>query len=362
MKRKKPEPIYLGVYKKLRGEILDGVYKDGEKLPSKRLLAESEGISVITAEHVFALLESEGYIEARERSGYYCIFKTSDRFLSSVSAAEEFPESDDTVKAEGFPFGLYAKTARQVLSRYGEELFSRSGVSGSAVLKREIAAYLGRSRGMAVSPEQIIIGSSAEILYLFIIDMLGSGRVYAAEKPSYEMIEKVYKSRQVKYEMLPLGSNGIKSGALAKTAASVLHITPYRSFPSGVSATASKRAEYIRWASAGDRYIVEDDVESEFTVTGKIYDTVFSASKADNVIYMNTFSKTVSPAIRTAYLVLPKSLLKKAGGDKDVFSCTVPTFEQYIIATMLKNGEFERHINRTRRKIRKEMQNAFKKA
>lgn len=360
--KEKREPLYLYAYKRLRKEIVDGMYKEGQKLPSKRTFAEAMGISVITAEHAYGLLESEGYIEARQRSGYFCIFKKNDRFLSSVPSDADYPESAKVSTGYGgFPFSLYAKTARRVLSEYGEKILLADNSPADGVLAREIAAYLGRSRGMEVSPGQIIVGSGAEALYGVITDLLGRERIYAAEDPSYEMIEKVYISKGIRYEMLPLGKNGIKSGALAGTSATVLHITPYRSFPSGVTADASKRSEYIRWAEEGDRYIVEDDFESEFTVTGKIYDTVFSSSDKGNVIYMNTFSKSVSPAVRIAYLVLSEPLLsvfkEKFGG----YRCTVPVFEQYIMASLLKSGEFERHINRTRRLMRKEKQEREKK-
>ena len=139
------------------------------------------------------------------------------------------------------------------------------------------------------------------------------------------------------------------------TAASVLHTTPYRSYPTGVSASASKRHEYIRWSNANDRYIIEDDFESEFSVSSKPEDTLFALSDRDNVIYLNTFSKTVSPSLRIGYMVLPRKLVGEFDARLGFYSCTVPTFEQYVIARLLQNGDFERHINKVRRKKRKEM-------
>lgn len=349
----KKEPIYFTLYKKLRRDIVNGVYKDGEKMPSKRVLADKNGVSVITAEHVYELLESEGYIESKERSGFYCTFKKGDKFLSSYSDENPAVLKESVSSETGFPYGLYAKTARKVLSDYGEKILFKSGAFGNDFLRAEICSYLVRSRGMNVKREQIVIGSGAEYLYSFIIDLLGRDKIYAAEEPSYEKIEQVYKAKGVKYEMLPLAKNGIKSEALLKTNADVLQITPYRSFPSGVTASGPKRLEYIEWSKRGKRYIIEDDVESEFAVSGKIYDTVFSSAKQDNVIYMNSFSKTVSPALRTAFAVVPVKLLGKANG----YFCGVPTFEQYILANLLKSGEFERHINRTRRKIKRGQNN-----
>ena len=155
------------------------------------------------------------------------------------------------------------------------------------------------------------------------------------------------------FEKLKLGNDGIKSSCLAETKASVLHISPYRSFPSGVTASASKRREYIRWASSGNRYIIEDDFESEFTLSKKPEDTVFALSEKENVIYINTFSKTVSPSLRAGYMVLPPTLAKLFSEKVGFYSCTLPAFDQYVLAELISSGSFERHINRVRRARRK---------
>jgi len=215
---------------------------------------------------------------------------------------------------------------------------------------------LARNRGLHIATEQIVIGSGAEYLYGLIIELLGRDRVYGIEKPSYEKIEQVYDAAEVAMEHLSLSHDGIDSAALARTAATVLHTTPYRSFPSGVTASASKRYEYIRWAENADRYIIEDDFESEFSVSTKPEDTLFSLSKSDNVIYLNSFSKTISPALRIGYMVLPRRLVSAFKERLGFYSCTVPTYEQLVIASLLNSGDFERHINRVRRKLRKCMQ------
>ena len=172
---------------------------------------------------------------------------------------------------------------------------------------------------------------------------------------AYKKIEEVYRASEVVYEALKLSSDGIDSAALSGTKASVLHTTPYRSYPTGVSASASKRHEYIRWSSMDERYIIEDDFESEFSVSTKPEDTLFSLSDKDNVIYLNTFSKTVSPSIRMGYMVLPASLVREFDLRLGFYSCTVPTFEQHVIARLIRNGDFERHINRVRRNLRKKL-------
>ena len=157
----------------------------------------------------------------------------------------------------------------------------------------------------------------------------------------------------MRYELLPLGQDGIESRALTASEADVLHITPYRSFPSGVTASVSKRHEYLRWASGAGRYIVEDDFESEFSLSGKPWETIFSHSRGDNVIYLNSFSKTISPALRVAYMVLPVHLVEEFRHRLGFYSCTVPTFEQFVLTYLLSDGDFERHIHRVRRQKRR---------
>ena len=164
------------------------------------------------------------------------------------------------------------------------------------------------------------------------IELLGRSRTYGIEYPSYKKIEQVYRACEVSYETLKLSSDGIDSSALASTAASVLHTTPYRSYPTGVSASANKRHEYIRWSNMSDRYIIEDDFESEFSVSTKPEDTLFALSPRDNVIYLNSFSKTISPSLRIGYMVLPHGLVRDFDLRLGFYSCTVPTFEQYPIS------------------------------
>ena len=342
----------MQLYEFLRNDIVSGIYPFGSKLPSKRLIAEECGVSVVTAEHAISLLCDEGYAEPRERSGYFVVFKKEDVFSvaeypeQSYSAPKSFP-------SHTFPFSVMAKTMRKVLSEQGENIFIKSPNNGLYELRFAICRYLARSRGIIADPDCIFIGSGAEYMYGLIVTLLGRERIWGIEEPSYEKIEKVYSSQGIMFEKLKLGNDGIKSSCLAETKASVLHISPYRSFPSGVTASASKRREYIRWASSGNRYIIEDDFESEFTLSKKPEDTVFALSEKENVIYINTFSKTVSPSLRAGYMVLPPTLAKLFSEKVGFYSCTLPAFDQYVLAELISSGSFERHINRVRRARRK---------
>lgn len=345
-------PAYLQLYKQILNDIVAENYSYNSKLPSKRSLAEETGLSTITVEHAYALLCEEGYIKSRERSGFVVIFKKGDGFAASAEKCEMPKACAEHCKSE-FPISVLGKTMRKVLSEQSELLLEKSPNQGCAELRFAIARYLARNRGMEVDAEQIVIGSGSEYLYGLISELLGRKLVYAIESPSYKQIEQVYKAHEIVYEALELTSSGIDSAALAETKAQVLHTTPYRSYPSGVTATASKRHEYIRWAGQGERYIIEDDFESEFSLSAKPSDTLFSLSRNDNVIYLNSFSKTISPSLRIGYMVLPKKLVKSFNEKLGFYSCTVASFMQYVLAELINNGDFERHINRVRRNIRK---------
>lgn len=358
---KKKEFAYIQLYEQLKQDIMQGTFSYGDKLPSKRLLAEETGVSVITVEHTYSILCDEGYTESRERSGYFVIYRESDfisgaerRAIDPIAKGQGVHETGKHGHAKGeFPFSVIAKTMRRVLTEQGEEILIKSPNHGCQELREAIASYLKRSNGIIVKPEQIIIGSGAEYLYSLIVQLFGTQQIFALEKPSYNKIRQVYEANGVCCDMLELGSNGIMTSELEKTKASILHITPFHSYPSGITASVSKRREYLRWAQKRGGYIIEDNYDSELTVSKKNEDTVFSLADNDSVIYLNTFSQTIAPAMRVGYMVLPESLVDKFEHKLGFYSCTVPIFEQYVLAELMNNGDFERHINRVRRARRK---------
>ena len=351
---KKEKPAYLALYESLREEILSGARPFGSRLPSRRSLARDRGVSNVTADHCIELLCEEGYAESRPRSGYYVIYREADSFARPDSREDrEIVRPSAAPDRDVFPFPTLARVMRRVLADYGEEILVRPPNTGCPELREALCSYLARNRGIRVSSDQIVIGAGAEYLYGLVVELLGSGRLYGVEAPSYQKIEQVYRSRGVEVAFCPLGPEGILSEALRTTPASVLHLTPFRSFPSGVTASASKRREYLRWAVEPGRYLVEDDYESEFSLLRKPEETLFAAASRQNVIYLNTFSRTVSPSFRVGYMVLPRSLLPVFSLRVGFYSCTVPAFEQYVLAELIRGGEFERHINRIRRLERK---------
>ncbi len=350
MKEKK----YLCLYQTIKEKILRGEYPAGSKLPSKRVMADRMGYSVMTVETAYQILAEEGYLAPRERSGYFvCALelprseeKPKETTLSYLSE-ETLPPVEETLGSVWF------KTVRKVMSEQGERLFVKSPGMGIPALRNAISDYLLRYRGMVAQPEQIIIGSGAEQLYETVIQLLGRERIYGIENPSYAQIEAVYSAEGATIEKLKMGEDGIDTHALQESSASVLHVTPFGSFPTGVTAPATKRWEYLAWAKEG-RYLVEDDFGSEFYFAGQPIETLYAMSGGDRVLYLNTFSKTLSPAMRMGYLVLPKALMEDYHKKLGQFSCSVPVPDQYFLTEFIKSGNFERHLSRMRRRMKKE--------
>ncbi len=353
IKKSSAEPAYIQLYRAFVKDITAGVYPYGNKLPSKRIIAEETGVSLITVEHALMLLAEEGYVESRERSGVFVIYRAEDFLRGSNDTEEIIPVSSTQSHATGeFPFSIVAKTMRKVLLDRGEDILVKSPNHGCQELRNEISLYLARSRGLKINPSQLIIGSGAEYLYGLIVQLLGTEDTYAMEKPSYNKIREVYEAMGAKCDMLTMTSEGISSKELEKTEAKILHVTPFNSYPTGVTAGISKKKEYLSWAKKRKAVIIEDNYDSELTVSRKPEDPLYSLSKEENVIYLNTFSRTIAPSVRIGYMILPPRLEKLFNEKLGFYSCTVPIFEQYVLAELIKNGNFERHLNRMRRKRR----------
>ncbi len=343
------ESAYLQLYRQLRQDLAEGVYPPGAKLPSKRQLAQELGLSLITVEHALSLLVDEGYAVPRQRSGLYAGSGVPPAAAPAPRAS--LPQMALPELPEDFPFSTFARTMRRVLSDYGEGILVRSPGSGRSELREELAAYLLRSRGLRVSPEQIVVGSGAEYLYGLVVQLLGRERSYAQEEPCYAAIKRVYEANGARCEGLRMGTDGIASEALAASAAGVLHVTPYHSYPSGVTASAAKRREYAAWARERNAILVEDDYDAELAVEVPQIETIASLAP-ERTIYLNTFSKTLAPSMRTGYMVLPEGLLPQYREKLGFYSCTVPVFDQLVLAEFIRSGELERTINRRRRRRR----------
>ena len=345
-------PAYLQIYSGLRSRIISGAFVKGAKLPSKRELAKDGLVSIVTVDHAYQLLCDEGFCEMRPRSGCYVKYSPDSFFpVSEAYGSTAENVSADDPGCEGLPFSVFSGMLRKVLLDRGERILMKSPNHGCPELRQAICRYLSRCRSIDVSPEQLIIGSGAEYLYGICIQMLGRERTVALESPSYEKIREVYTANGAACDMLSMDGEGILVSELERTGADILHVTPFNSFPSGITASAERRKAYLNWAHKNNAVIIEDDYDSEFILTGRAPQTLFAQSRGENVIYINTFSKTIAPSIRAGYMILPKKLLPLYERTVGFYSCTVPMLEQYFLAEWLDSGEFERTISRARNRV-----------
>ena len=345
-------PLYESLYRCLRGDILSGRLAPGEKLPSKRTLAENLKVSKITVETAYSQLLSEGYIRSEEKIGYFVEAVLRSPVRQSQTAAEpEEPAADILdLTANGsahFPFSVWSRLQRQILLDYGKKLLKPLPNLGAWELRSAIAEHLAGFRGMYVSPENILVGAGTDFLYNLLIQLLGRDKTYAVEEPGYQKIRRIYAAGGVKCVSAGVDSSGVDPAAL--TNAQVLHISPSHHFPTGTVTSMQRRTELLAWAQRQGGYIIEDDYDSEFRFHAHPLPALQALDTNGRVIYMNTFSKSLAPSIRVGFLVLPTALMSRFQEMLGFYSCTVPSFEQYALARFLKEGHFEKHINRMRK-------------
>lgn len=353
------DSLYEYLYKCIKNDIMNGKLKSGDKLPSKRSFAKNLDISTITVENAYAQLMAEGYIYSLPKRGYFVseVKTFSEKQPEKVRRLPEKPREEscfadfisNRTSHANFPFSIWAKLTREVLSGEDSTLLLPPPAGGIMELRKAIADHLYQFRGIGVSPEQIIIGAGTEYLYGLLIQLFGNKAVYAIEDPGYQKIAQIYTSHGVDLCYIPMDENGVCTRVLEASGADILHLSPSHHFPTGRVTPISRRYELLGWASKSDRrYIIEDDYDSEFRLLGRPIPALQSIDVMDKVIYMNTFSKSLSSTIRISYMVLPQKLLKEFYEKLGFYSCTVSNFEQYTLARFISGGYFEKHINRMR--------------
>ena len=360
------DSMYVYLYKCIKNDILQGTLQAGEKLPSKRSFAKNLGISVITVENAYEQLIAEGYIYSMPKRGFYVtdfkgVLETKQREevqeIIPMTSGENSYLADFTsnqTEADQFPFTIWAKMVREVLSDSRIQLMTNPPCGGIMSLRQSIAGYLKDFRGMTVQPEQIIIGAGTEYLYGLLIQLLGHEAVYAVENPGYQKIGKIYRNYQVNWTYIDMDDEGVEVSQLEEKKVDIVHISPSHHYPTGIVMPISRRYELLGWASKGERrYIIEDDYDSELRLGGKPIPTLQSIDISEKVIYMNTFTKSLASTIRVSYMVLPVSLMQKYYKLLSFYSCPVSTFEQLTLADFITQGYYEKHINRMRTMFRR---------
>lgn len=362
--------LYEYVYQQIRDDIVAGRIVAGEHLPSKRAFASHLGISVITIENAYSQLLAEGYICSKPRRGYYACELPEAPVLASAAedadrdaAPASFGVYDSSGQSEQFaalsPSALEAarlwqSALRATLTSEDErEIFSPAPAQGTARLRRAIAHHLRGTRGMSVNPDNIVIGAGAQLLDTMLVQLLGADKIYAVEDPGYLRLTRIYQAMGCKVRHIPLDGEGVNLGELLDAGADVLHLMPSHQYPTGLVTSIARRYALLSWAAERQgRYLIEDDFDCEFRLAGKPIPALASIDAAQSVIYTNTFSKSLSSALRLAYMVLPDELMERFRRELGFYASSVSSVDQVALARLLESGDYERHVNRVRVRAR----------
>lgn len=374
--------LYEQIYEHIKMEIREGKLLAGERLPSTRSLAEQLQVARTTVDYAYTQLLSEGYIEARPYKGYFvCALEELMQLETGNGSWESLQEKEngwrtreisgterDDMEAEacareilydfspngidmtGFPFSVWKKITKNILNDGNSELFSQGEPQGDYDLRLTISRYLHSSRGVNCVPEQIIVGAGNDYLLMLLEKILGRHVRIAMENPTYKRAYRIFQSFAYEIVTVDMDENGMIVSRLEKEKAAVAYVMPSHQFPTGAVMPIGRRTELLKWAAGEQgRYLIEDDYDSEFRYRGKPIPSLQASDEQGKVIYMGTFSKSIAPAIRVSYMVLPDALLERYYRDCVFYSCTVSRIDQRILNEFIKGGYFERHLNKMRK-------------
>ncbi|MEG0616691.1 MAG: PLP-dependent aminotransferase family protein [Oscillospiraceae bacterium] len=367
-------PLYYQIYTAIIEQMRKGTVKGGDKLPSKRRLSEELSVSVNTIDTAYQMLVAEGYANARAKSGFYACslaapIAPARKAIVSCKKPPALPVKYDFttsgIDTSLFPFKVWSRIQRDILYTH-PELLNHGERQGDANLREAICTYLREYRGAVCSCEQIIIGAGIEYLLSLLARFFADSSI-AVEDPGYTRAERVLRANGVNTVYLPLDKSGLSFDALQASCAKCAYITPSHQFPSGITMPIKRRQELLQWAQAkDDRYLIEDDYDSEFRFDSRPVPSLQGLDLNDKVVYIGTFSKSIAPSIRIGYMVLPYSLLARYNSEFSFYSSTVSRFEQQTLCRFIEDGHFARHLNRLRCAYRlrrdvlvRELQSAF---
>lgn len=364
--------LYEQIYEHIKKEIKSGKLLSGEKLPSTRFLAEYLQVARSTVDYAYGQLLSEGYIESKPYKGYFVcpmeeLFRldtTGDREISRSSppSAAVAPSGEGHFRVDfspyeidmsGFPFSVWKKITKNILTYANSDLFAKGENQGDYGLRQTIARYIHSSRGVSCQPEQIILGAGNDYLLMLLEKILGRHVRIAMENPTYIRSYRIFRSFAYEITTVDMDGMGMRADKLGEREVTVAYVMPSHQFPTGTVMPIGRRMELLKWADGGeDRYLIEDDYDSEFRFRGKPIPALQASDQHGKVIYMGTFSKAIAPAIRVSFMVLPKRLLERYLRDCSFYSCTVSRIDQSILNEFIRDGYFERHLNKMRKLYR----------
>lgn len=360
--------LYEQIYEYIKKEIRTGKLPAEEKLPSTRSLAEYLQVARSTVDSAYSQLLAEGYIESKPCKGYFVcrideLLLLADyqektetakpgSFRESIAEEKriEYDFSPHGISMKNFPFATWKRITKEILVDANSEMFGLGEAQGDYELRETISRYLHLARGVNCTPDQLIIGAGNDYLLMLLEKILGRHVPIAMENPTYMRAFRMFSSFAYEIETIPMDENGINAEALRQSHARAAYVMPSHQYPTGIVMPIGRRMELLRWAEEKeDRYLIEDDYDSEFRYRGKPIPSLQASDRAGKVIYIGTFSKSIAPAIRVGYMVLPKSLLETYRKNCGFYASTVSRIDQRILNEFIKNGYFERYLNKMRK-------------
>ena len=348
--------LYMQIYKYFKNEIINGTYKANTKLPSKRNLAKEYNISLNTVDNAYSKLLEEGFIYSKERQGFFVSDVGELYVLDSkpihITKEEENIEYDFSYSgvSEEFPYKIFKKISSNIFDN--KDILEKVDYQGYLPLRTQISEYLDKSRGFKANPSQIVISSGSEYLFQIIFKLI-SGK-FGIEDPGYNMLSNIMDTNDIKYEFIPVDENGMDLTKLKKSKSDFCVITPAHQFPTGVIMNMQRRVELLNMKKI--KYVIEDDYDSEFKYSKRPVPALKSIDVNDKVIYIGSFSKSISPSFRVSFMVLPFDLVEKYNKIFKFFICPVSIMVQKMLTTFIETGEFEKHLNRMRKIYSKKRQ------
>ena len=356
-------PMYEQIYEYIKQDILHGNFAKNTKLPSSRTLAEQLNVSRSTINSAYEQLLSEGYIYSKEKKGYYIsdvkrlqsftntehLYNKNELFSTFIKEKKQYTFSPFSIDTENFPYNIWRKLTNNVISYLNAEALSLGDSRGDDSFRQAIWEYLTGSREIHCSKEQIIVGAGTDYLLMLLCGLFPENYKIAMENPSYMRAYHVFCGLNKTVIPVPVTHTGMDISSLIKTDASIAYVTPSHQYPLGVIMPIAKRHELLKWADQGERYIIEDDHDSEFRYKGLPIPSLQSMDKKEKVIYMGTFSRAIAPAIRVSYMVLPPSLMQLYQKKFSHYSSTVSRVDQKILTDFIEQGYLERHLNKMRK-------------
>ena len=356
------QPLHAKIYDQLKNQILSGELSPKTKLLSIKNLSTELSVSRNTVEYAYQQLYAEGYIYSKPRSGYYVSF-IDPEFLSApfrpISTYSQKIFADEKAYAfdfhpaclspGSFPINLWRKLYIECLKASPKQLGFYGNQQGDFTLRCQIQRYLAHSRGVSCEPDQIIVCSGLQDSLSIIAPILRENHSnFAMEDPGHFISKAVFRNHSFSLMPIPVNSDGLDLEFLQNTNSTVVYVTPSHQFPLGCVMPVVNRLKLINWAETVGGVIIEDDYDSELRYFGKPIPALQGLHSQGNIVYIGTFSKVLSPALRISYMVLPYQLLTIYRKLFANYSTNVSLLDQRTLTMFMEQGYWERHLRKMR--------------